>query len=64
MILITDGVTTLPPECTDYDSLLMVLNREDISCSTIYIGPKMHHNCPFGFFPDPGLNRADLTNII
>lgn len=52
ILLVTDGVTTLPEESESYDSLLMLMSREDIVCSAIQVGSGYHDFSSFAFIPD------------
>ncbi|PRP81777.1 hypothetical protein PROFUN_08395 [Planoprotostelium fungivorum] len=54
IIFFTDGVTFLPSECNGYDSILMLLNREDISCSTLLVSTSnvVPIHCTFGYIAD------------
>lgn len=40
------------PDLGPYDNLLMLLNREDISCSTVQIGSGPHPHCAYGYSTD------------
>ncbi len=55
MQVITDGIS-LVPDLRAYDNYVMLLNREDISCSVIQLD-NSHENihCHFGYIPDTGL---------
>ena len=52
IVLLTDGVTILPEECESYDSLLMLMSREDISCSAVQVGSGYHDFSSFSYVPD------------
>lgn len=52
MVLLTDGVTMLPEECEAYDSLLMLMSREDIVCNAIQVGSGYHDFSSFAYVPD------------
>jgi len=51
MIWLTDGVLALPENIHQYDSLLMLLNREDIASPVITIGSNAFYS-PFGHIAD------------
>lgn len=55
IVLVTDGVTTLPEEAESYDSLLMLMSREDIACSAIQVGSGYHDFSSFAYIPDANL---------
>lgn len=50
--MITDGVVYLPSECSNYDSLIMLLNRDDIPCSIFHIGNGNESPVSFGYVAD------------
>lgn len=53
VILITDGTNVLPENSHAYDSLIMLMNREDISCSVIQVGTmKFAPNSTLGLVTD------------
>jgi len=67
IILLTDSVATIPDTANAYDSVLMLMNREDITCSVVQIGSGYRHCQAFGYVPDTGtiggfrLRRASFT---
>lgn len=52
IVLVTDGVTALPEEAESYDSLLMLMSREDIVCSAIQVGSGYHDFSSFAYISD------------
>jgi hypothetical protein len=53
VILITDGTSMLPENANSYDNLIMLMNREDISCSVIQVGTmKFTPNLTLGLVTD------------
>jgi len=61
LILIGDGVTSAP-DLTAYDNMTMLLNREDITCTTILVGSGPHLHCAFGYTPDTEILRHLSTS--
>jgi hypothetical protein len=51
IVLICDGAVALP-DTSAYDNLLMLLNREAISCSSVQIGAGFAPSGAFGYVPD------------
>jgi hypothetical protein len=60
-VVIGDGVT-YGPELTGYDNMTMLLNREDITCTTILVGSGPHLHCAFGYTPDTEILRHLSTS--
>lgn len=59
--MIGDGVTSAP-DLTAYDNMVMLLNREDITCTTILVGSGPHLHCAFGYTPDTEILRHLSTS--
>jgi hypothetical protein len=57
IVMLTDAVTMLPEETESYDSLLMLMRREDIVCSAIRVGSSFHDFTSFGYIPDADFLR-------
>lgn len=45
------------PDLTPYDNMTMLLNREDITCTSILVGSGPHLHCAFGYTPDTEILR-------
>lgn len=55
VFLLTDGVIT-PPDSGTYDNLLMVLNREEVTCSVVQV-------CPFQLQQRKGREAVTWRNL-
>eukprot|EP01114_Cavostelium_apophysatum_P018268 TRINITY_DN5619_c0_g1_i2.p1 TRINITY_DN5619_c0_g1~~TRINITY_DN5619_c0_g1_i2.p1 ORF type:complete len:2863 (-),score=796.23 TRINITY_DN5619_c0_g1_i2:144-8732(-) len=52
LLLFTDGVSGLPYDCNMYDNMLMLLNRESITCSVVQVDAGAYPHCIFGYSTD------------
>src|SRR5690606_11790109 len=59
IVLITDCVNILENDLFQYDGLIMLMNREDISCSAIQLGSDFKPYCNFGYVP----NLEDVKHL-
>lgn len=57
IIHVTDCVATLEDEYYFYDGLIMLMNREDITCSAIELGSVYSPGCTYGYIPNSVLVR-------
>lgn len=55
LILITDGVIHLPSECSKYDDLIMLLNREGITISSALLNSEHSVASSIGYIPEFGI---------
>jgi hypothetical protein len=53
IVWLTDGVQTVSDTSAHYDSLFMLMNREDTPCHVVHLASSTPH-APFGFIPDDG----------